>query len=319
MQIIAADIGGTYSRLAWVKQESSDSGSPQKLIRIYANNGFDSFSNVVKQFIEDCSLEPPALSQVVLALPAPVQSKIVRLTNIDWTINQNDLEKLFPNAQVQLINDFQAAAVGAIRQPAENLVNLNTKASNQTGPILVTGAGTGLGLAWFSDCNQDALPHPTEGGHADFAPTDLRQLDLLETLMAKYGHVSYERLLSGDGLVGIYEFLGGGAKNADAAIVKNLADKNDRSAVNAIRLFVKVFGAYVGNLALLFNPTGGIYICGGMAARLKDWFDHENFYEPFQYKGRMRHMAERIPVYLVTEQDAGLDGSIHIAFKSHGK
>lgn len=311
MDIIAADIGGTYSRLA---RMSTRPGSPPPLVRHFENARFARLVDVIDAFITASGGPPTALAAMVLALPAPIADTPFRLTNIDWEVNHDELLTRFAPARLQLVNDFQAAAVGALSQPHAQLIALNTGERVTRAPAVVTGAGTGLGLAWFAHGNRDELPWPTEGGHADFAPGDAQQRELHAWLASRFGHVSYERLLSGDGLVNIYQFLVGTAHVTDApATVGALAAAGDAQASAAVRLFVRIFGAYAGNLALLFNPGNGIYISGGLAGHLATWFAGRDFLDAFLAKGRMSQVAGRIPVYLVKQADSGLTGAIQIA------
>ena len=169
-------------------------------------------------------------------------------------------------------------------------------------------------MAWLAQRDQPGLPHATEGGHIDFAPLDARQLALHQELAERYGHVSYERVLSGDGLVDTYRHIGGaGAAAASPAAIAGRARAGDRHAGDAIALFVAVFAAYAGNLALAFNPLGGIYLCGGLTAHLAEWFDPTSFALDYARKGRMADVVRRVPVYLVQRQGTGLAGVVHIA------
>jgi len=304
MRVLAADIGATHSRLALVA--GADVASER-----YRNTAFTDLYQVIERFEEDAGFSADTIGNVVIALPAPVARQPVRLTNIDWQVDSARLQSMFPGSEVLLVNDFQAAAVGALG--AQRLRSLNPLASaSASGAAVVTGAGTGLGMAWVADVAAAAMPHATEGGHADFAPADAQQRDLHAWLQARHGaHVSYERLLCGDGLSAIHAFLGDGTQ-LPARQVQQAAQRGDALAVQAINLFVSVFGGYAGNLALFFNPPAGIYLCGGVVGHLADWFG-DDFRQAFYNKGRMRHMVEQVPVFLVDHADIGLQGAIKIA------
>ena len=309
MMSLAADIGGTYSRLAWF----GDALGGETVEQVYRNADFASLEAVIERGQEALDLAGRPLAEMVLALPGPVQRDPIELTNIRWTLYRDRLAERFGTASLTIINDFQAAALGAVNEPYEHLKVLNPVTPDD-GPVVVAGAGTGLGMAWLASRDQRGLPQATEGGHMDFAPTDTDQLALYETLAARYGHVSYERLLSGDGLLDIYRHTAG--ENAGAgtpADIAALAGRSERAAVEAIRHFVAVFAAYAGNLALAFNPSGGIYLCGGLSAHLADWFDPTAFMITFANKGRMSDVVRRIPVYLVTRHNTGLAGALRIA------
>ena len=164
--------------------------------------------------------------------------------------------------------------------------------------MVVAGAGTGLGMAWFADRSTAQLPQGTEGGHIDLAANDDVQCALRDWMAQRYGHVSYERVLSGAGLVDAYRFLSLPTRHADITPreINQAAHAGDATARAAIALFVDIFAAYAGNLALAFDPRGGIYLCGGLTAHLATWFDQGRFVQQFCAKGRMRPLLEQMPV-----------------------
>jgi glucokinase len=309
MMSLAADIGGTYSRLAWFGDGLDGRGAEQ----VYDNAEFTSLEAVIEHGLEALGRAGQPVAEMVLAVPGPVQRDPIDLTNIRWQLHRERLGARFRVSKLVLVNDFQAAALGAVNEPYEHLKILNPVTPDD-GPVVVAGAGTGLGMAWLANRDQRALPQATEGGHMDFAPKGADQLALYQALADRFGHVSYERLLSGDGLVDSYRHLaGGGARAGTPAEIAALADRSDHAAVETVRRFVAVFAAYAGNLALAFNPGGGIYLCGGLSAHLADWFDPTAFMIDFANKGRMADVVRRIPVYLVTRHNIGLAGAVRIA------
>ncbi len=313
MNVIAADIGGTNSRLALAQGNNRQ----QWIEQHYRNHDFASFDHVIGTFLHEAAITNTPIDAMVLALPGPVHGDRIQLTNIDWQVDRQRLVKRLPGTDIHLINDFQAAAVGALAQPADKIVTLNPGTPRRAGPAVVTGAGTGLGLAWFARGDQACLAQATEGGHADFAPNNQLQRQLLEHLGKRYGHVSWERLLSGSGLAAIYCFIQGcDAQTIDGADVHQRALAGDNMARQAITEFIRIFGAYVGNLALMFSPSAGIYLCGGVVAKLADWFGKEAFTKGYLSKGRMRTKIEETPIYLVLGEDAGLRGAITIALNN---
>jgi glucokinase len=159
----------------------------------------------------------------------------------------------------------------------------------------------------------------TEGGHVDFAPVDEQQIELLQFLIKRHGHVSYERLLSGDGLVALYEYCSGNECTGDAAWVHAQAEAGNATAGRALSLFVSIYGAFVGNMALLFKPQGGIYITGGIAAKIISWMKSDDFMSAYLNKGRMRALAQQTSVYLVINERVGVIGAISEAVKQAGR
>lgn len=307
MTSLAADIGGTYSRLAWLNNKRP------VIEQHYENAQFDSLEAVIEHGRHAAGLDDCALQQMVLAVPGPVQRDPIELTNICWQIRRDALRERFKAARLTIVNDFQAAALGAINEPYEHLQVLNP-VTPADGPVVVTGAGTGLGMAWLADREQKTLPQATEGGHIDFAPNSAAQVSLYQWLADRHGHVSYERILSGDGLLDTYRWLTGNAARADTpAAINALAAEGNHQAKAAIQHFVAIFAAYAGNLALALNPTGGLYLCGGLTAHLARHFDATTFMATFSAKGRMQDVVRQVPVYLVSRPGTGLTGALRIA------
>lgn len=314
MNWLAADIGGTYSRLAWHEDDR-----PERPPLVVENARFATFESMLEQALSHFDAADHRIDSMTLAVPGPVHDEPVRLTNIDWTVSRQSLQDRFAVHHLTVVNDFQAAALGAILEPRERLKTLNP-GRPEKGPAVVAGAGTGLGMAWFAHKDTDTVPHATEGGHVDFAPQDAAQQRLHESLAARFGHVSYERILSGGGLVDVYRHLANSElPTLTAAEVRAAAERGETTGLAAVRLFVDVFAAYAGNLALSFNPGGGIYLCGGLAVHLADWFDPDVFQARFLEKGRMRQIVGRIPVYLVTSHNTGLAGAMRLARQTTGQ
>ena len=315
MMSLAADIGGTYSRLAWLDDGTVPAGDPQ----VFRNAEFGSLEDVISHGLAERGRSAEPIGHMVLALPGPVQADPILLTNIDWQLRRDALQSRFAVTRLTIVNDFQAAALGATAEPIDRLKVLNS-AIPDDGAVVIAGAGTGLGMAWMPDRGPGQLPRASEGGHLDFAPNDPVQLRLYRELAGRFGHVSYERIVSGNGLVSTYRFLAGtSAEAATPAQIVSAAARGDGHATEAVQLFVAVFAAYAGNLALAFNPTGGLYLCGGLAVHLAEWFDPLAFQSAFAAKGRMADMVRRIPVFLVTRHDAGLAGAIMIARHTTGQ
>jgi glucokinase len=314
MNWLAADIGGTYSRLAW-----HDDDRPAEPPLVVENARFTTFESVLDQALAHFDAAGQRIDSMTLALPGPVHDEPVQLTNIDWRVSRRSLQERFAVKQLSIVNDFQAAALGAILEPPEQLKTLNPGIPG-SGPAVVAGAGTGLGMAWFARNDPDTVPHATEGGHVDFAPQDAEQQRLHDSLTARFRHVSYERILSGSGLIDVYRHLARSELPAlTAADVGAAAKRGEATALAAVQLFVDVFAAYAGNLALSFNPAGGIYLCGGLAIHLADWFEPAGFQARFLAKGRMRQIVERIPVFLVTRHNTGLAGAMRLARQTTGQ
>jgi len=302
MGALVADIGGTYSRIAWLGGDGQGDGK-----QVFCNSDFASLDDVIAQAQAAVNQSGEPIERMVLALPGPVQDDPIRLTNIHWQVRRDALRARFSVAELVIVNDFQASALGAVAAPDGHLRVLNPTTPDDA-TIVVAGAGTGLGMAWLAQRDLAQLPRSTEGGHMDFAPKDDVQLALYRKLAKRFEHVSVERILSGAGLVDTHRFFAGSTRITAPAQIVQAATEGDAHAEAAIGLFVAVFAAYVGNLALAFNPTGGIYLCGGLTGHLADWFDPVAFQAAFAAKGRMADQVRRIPVFLVTRPDTGLAG-----------
>jgi len=315
MELIAGDIGGTKCRLAWVAV-APYTAQVMRFEKVYASADFASAEQLLRRFVADANttFQPDHL---ILALPGPLHAQRVTLTNLGWTLDAGQLKAALDLAEVRFINDFQAAAAGVPTLTPADVVALNPQSVEPGGVRAITGAGTGLGLAFMlADAIGSYQSFPTEGGHIDFAPANAMQARLLERLRAQYGHVSWERVVSGLAMDDLYRFccvendrpLPDQAING-AAIVA-LAASGDAAAAAALDLFVDLYGAWVGNVALLYQPSGGLYVAGGVAMHLQSRMQSARFMAAATDKGRMRHLVERTPIFLITCNRLGVQGAI---------
>ncbi len=316
MNIIVADVGGTKTRLIYVDVN----GASNILYEArYPSEEFDDFNSLLKTFIHDSGLSSRPIDSLMLALPGLVSNTSARLTNLPWVVEKAALQDAFGISNVFFINDFQASAFGTAQLMDKDLVVLNPGAFSDSlydnTTRVAVGAGTGLGVAWAQDDRGIAHAYDTEGGHIDFAPMDDPQIELLKFLQQRFGHVSYERILSGDGLVSLYHFCAGVQNDNISAEWVNQQANNDEAADRALSLFVQIYGAYIGNIALLFKPHGGIYITGGIAAKMINKMQSETFINAYLNKGRMRALVEQIAVYLVTNERVGVLGAMSEVIK----
>lgn len=308
--ILAADIGGTKSHLCLGQRD----GDKETIIlheKIYASSSFDNATDLITTFLKICPDNELDIRLMCLALPGIVHAGRCSLTNLDWQLDSKQLEAEFDIEQVIFINDFEAAALGVLGLTARDYIVLNQGQPKQNSIKVVTGAGTGLGLAWLHH-NQDRYwSNPTEGGHMDFSPNTDQQIALLKNLMQSFKHVSFERLLSGEGLQRIYQFITQQENELPSAEdISKLAHEGNREALQTLELFIEIYGSYIGNLALLFQPAGGIYIAGGIAAKHTARMTSKTFEETCLQKGRMQKLVKKTPIYLVTNERLGLQGAM---------
>jgi len=327
MEIIAGDIGGTKSWLVRVA-ENEGLNHPPRYEQVYASSDFADMGSLLRRFMQDAQFTAPA-ARMVLALPGAIRGRQVRLTNLDWMLDADVLQAEFGMTEVRFINDFEAAAEGVSTLTASDCIALNAQAVENGGVRAITGAGTGLGLAWMmAERDGQYRAWPSEGGHIDFAPADARQMRLLEFVRDELdaadaaAHVSWERLVSGLGLGSLYRFCrqeAGAAMPAetapDGAAISALAAAGDTAADAALELFVELYGAWVGNVALLYKPSGGLYIAGGVATHLRQRMQSPRFMAACTDKGRMRGVVEATPIFLITNKRLGVQGATRVALQ----
>ncbi len=302
MRIIAGDIGGTKTLLRCV--DNGEVAFEQR----FESAAFPTFDALLTEFFKRCG---PPVHAACFAVAGPVFERRAEVTNLRWAIDAAALAKAFGIAQVSLINDFYAIALGVpLLGPADRLP-LHEGNRRPREPIAILGAGTGLGEAVVIWSGDQWNVVSSEGGHADFAPQDEEQTRLFLALRAKYGHVSWERLLSGMGLVNIFTFLGGTSN--DPAHVAGLAESGDPLGLKTFEIFVDIYGAEAGNMALRALARGGVYLAGGVAAKNTKFFTDGRFVDAFLRKGRFREMLEEMPIDLIIDEKVGLRGAAEMA------
>lgn len=304
--VLAGDIGGTKTLLLLAEADGLRTVKEER----FENRDYPDFSSILARFLG--SERPTA---ACFAVAGPVSDNRADMTNLPWSLDGHALEKElgFP---VRLINDFEAVGYGIDALADADLETLQTGQPQPQGVRAVLGAGTGLGEGFMVWQGNGYQVFPSEGSHADFAPADERQEGLLHYLREKYGHVSWERVVSGPGLVEIYACLGGG--EADPAVIAEaaLAGK-DAVAVDALDLFVSAYGAEAGNLALKLLPRGGLYVAGGIAPKILPKMKEGGFMEAFLAKGRFAGLLATIPVHVVKNPNVGLLGAALAARRSN--
>ena len=312
MKIVAGDIGGTKVLLQLV--DASQAGRIVAAEQRYDSSAHVTFDELLGAFVKKHVAGP--LEAACFAVAGPVFAGRAEVTNLAWSLDAMELARKFSIGRVSLINDFYAVALAVpILAPADFLV-LNTGTPVPFGPTAILGAGTGLGEANLVHDGVKWNVVPSEGGHADFAPQDEEQTRLFLALHAKYGHVSWERLLSGMGLVNIHNFLTGNDRPYDETLPMEIAAafaNGDSIAARTFAIFVDVYGAEAGNMALRLLARGGVYLAGGVAAKNIDQFTDGRFMQAFLRKGRFQQILGAIPVNLITNENVGLLGAAEMA------
>lgn len=318
-RVLAADIGATNARFALV---DGAAGNPRIVFeRTYPTASFPDFEPALEAFLREAEDETAVrLSGAAIAIAAPIDEDAGRLVNRSgWSVERRSLAAL--GIEAKLINDFQALALGVAHAAPEDSIVLQSGKLVPHAAIALVGAGTGLGVASLIWDGQRYRPCPSEGGHVGFAPRDEIELELWRHLRARHGRVSAERVVSGAGLAAIYEFLRLRAPQApslaDPAEISARALAEPSSlAAKALDLFVRCYGAFAGDIALAFLARGGLYVCGGIAAKLARRLAEPDFLAAFNDKGRHRELVASIPVRLVTNEKLGLLGAARAATQS---
>ncbi len=335
--LLAGDIGGTNSRFSLYERAPL----VPRFSRTYPSRSMESLEAAALRFFDDARSElGPDLEVVAgaLGVAGPVEGHVCRATNLPWVIDARRLGQRLSIPVLRLLNDFESIAHAIPVLTAEDLVAIGGGSPDSGKPIAILGPGTGLGQAFLlpeahvkpgADALRLSAPYAvlaSEGGHADFAPRTPIEMGLLQYLTLRYGRVSNERVLSGNGLSDIFTFLQ--EDPAFRALVTHetrelLATAADRPAVIsrqaqaaadpvcqvALAVFASVLGAVAGNLALTVLATGGVYIAGGIAPQVVSFLEKSAIRDAFEHKGRFRPLVQRIPLYVVVRDDVGLHGS----------
>lgn len=319
--ILAGDIGGTNARLAYFQPQNGH----LRLIseRVFPSREYSELGEIVSKFLQDADTRPEI---ACFGIAGPVHNGRVETSNLPWVIEQSRLSKQIHLPATLLINDLEANAWGIEALGPGDLVALNRVVpSNGNQAVIAPGTGLGeAGLFWNGSQHQ---VFACEGGHTDFAPQGDLQIELLRFLANRYGHVSYERILSGPGLVNVYEFLRReGCAAEPAGFSERLAQRDAAAEISgaalhgtnplaeqALDLWITVYGAEAGNLALKTMATGGIFLGGGISPKILPKLMGPLFLKAFLEKGRLRPLLEGIPVQVITNDKAALLGAARCA------
>ncbi len=319
--LLAGDIGGTKTHLALFSAEKG----PHEVVveHIYPSGQYPNLESIVRTFMNEVNLP---VERAVFGVAGPVTNNQATITNLPWIIRASRIQEVLQVGSVTLLNDLEAIAYSVPFLEPHELHTLNDGDPEPYGSIAVLAPGTGLGQAYLTAHNGHYIAHASEGGHADFAPTDELEMSLLRYMMRLYDHVSYEKVCSGLGIRNLYFFL----KNTGYApeppwLARQLLEGSDPTplivsaalnheeqpcelAVAALRLFVSILGAEAGNLGLKLMSTGGLYLGGGIPRRILPWLEHKYFMQAFLNKGRFSTVLIRFPVHVILHRNAALMG-----------
>ena len=320
-RVLAGDIGGTKTNLALYDLRKGK----LSLVReaSFPSRRYKGLERVIEDFRGKDFDEVDAAA---FGVAGPVVGECVKTTNLPWVVRRKNLQAALDTRRVRLMNDLETTAFGGIFTPPSKMHWLLHN-KRRPGNIAVIAAGTGLGQAFLYWDGKHHRPVPTEGGHTDFAPRNELEVKLLTYLQAKFGRVSYERVLSGPGLVSIFNFYVDelsrpvsdeirarlAAEDPGAVIGQTAIDGSCPTAVEAVDTFVSLYGAQAGNLALTVMASGGVFVGGGIAVKLLPRMTSGLFEKAFLDKGRYKKLLSSVPVGILLDPKTALKGAAHAA------
>lgn len=301
---LAGDIGGTKSLFGLFE------GAHCRQQCRLANADFSDFDAVFASALDQ--LKVSGLDAACLAVAGPIadDGRSAKITNLPWRVDAAALENRFNLPRITLVNDFAAAALGAVTSAPKQRFTLQAGEPLAGAPHLVVGAGTGLGMAIVLPQPDGWRIIPGEGGHVAFAPADAEQLSLWQALHARFGRVTWERVVSGPGLEFIYRFIcARDGTSPDLPVAALAAEPAASSAGLAIDLFLRCYGAYAGDMAMATLPRGGVHLAGGIAAQLLPQLANGSFLNAFNSKAEHAELAARMPVDVCIDPALGINGA----------
>ena len=324
MKVLAGDIGGTSARLAIFEVGAEDATLFYK--RRFSSKDFPGLAPIIKTFADDIPDLPEA---ACIGIACPVVNGVCHMTNLSWTINSRSLASEIGIPRTRLINAFYALGHALPHLATSDLVFLQTGEAETHGVKALIGAGTGLGQAFTTWSSDSYHVHASEGGHTSFSARNDRESRLLASLANEYGYVSSERVVSGPGLMSVYQFLamdGGAGEQNDvraemersdpaAVISRRALAGTDPLSEQALEMFAAAYGAQAGDLALTVMAVGGVYVAGGIAPRIMPKLRDGTFMNAFRDKGRLSNVLARIPVSVIVNPDVGLIGAAVAAMR----
>jgi len=304
---LGGDLGGTKTLLALAEKDAADGIRIVRQQR-FASADYPTFELVLDEFLAD----RPSIAAACFGVAGPTDGRNAKLTYLPWSLAASELGRRFAIPRVTLANDFAAAAHGLPLVEPARIVTLHAGQPIEHAPRVILGAGTGLGVAGLVWQGDGYRVIAGEGGHIGFAPQTAEQGELWRWLLDRNARVTTEDIVSGPGLARIHAFLGG--RPAPPEEIGNAAlAGSDPLASDALRLWLECYGAFAGDLALHWLARGGVYLAGGIAAKLLPGTDAGPFIEAFLAKREHRHLVLDMPIRLVTDESLGLRGTLALA------
>jgi glucokinase len=323
--ILAGDIGGTNTRIA-VFDQNGDGRLKLARERIFASREHNGLDDIVRTFLRD---EPAQATTACFGIAGPVFNGKANASNLAWIVDARQLSQETSIHDIWLINDLEAHAHGIGDLDPDDLITLNP-GTPRAGNAALIAAGTGLGEAGLYWDGTQHRVFAGEGGHADFAPSNDLEMALWSYLMKKFGHVSWERVLSGPGIANIYDFLRDSKIEPEPQWLKDELDRAPDPAVpisqhglegkaaiceRTLDIFAEAYGSEAGNLALRLLAVGGVFVSGGIAGKIMTKLKGPLFMRAFLAKGRMEPLLEAVPVKVIVNEHIGLLGAARYAVR----
>ena len=323
--LLAVDIGGTKTNMAVF----TDAGSLKKPLHLktFASRAYKSFEAVLDDYRNAI---PDEIDRAVICIAAPIATGKIKLTNLPWEIDPAGMQKQYRMDEISLLNDIEALCYALPLLSPEEVHTLNRGNADIKGNIAVLAPGTGLGEAFLARIAEKYYPVASEGGHAEFAPTNRFEIRLLEYLLSRFEHVSFERVCSGMGIQNIYAFLKDSGLEEPKQLTERLDENDDPTRViiesalkaeftceictRALDTFISILGSEAGNLALKVKATGGLYLGGGIPPAILTRLQKGDFVKAFKAKGRMSYLMENIPIRVVLSSVANLFGAANYGY-----
>lgn len=304
---LIADIGGTNARFAVYNRVTGNISNMNN----YLTTAYDNICDAIKNYIYETGL---IIRGGCIAIACPVQDDFVEMTNHSWNFSKSKLKQQLSFDDLYIINDFVAASIAVPYLSQKDYIQIGGNKAIPWGPVAVFGAGTGLGTAYLVHEGGRWISLPGEGGHCDLPVKGQKEIALLTHLSANNRHVSAEDILSGRGLVNLYQTIGE-IENiklpflTPSDITLKAVNHKCPYCTQALNLFCILLGRFAGNLALSVSAVGGVYIAGGIVPRFLGFLLQSGFRLAFEDKGRFRNFLQKIPVYLIVNNHLGLIGA----------
>lgn len=315
--LLAGDIGATKTLIGLF----SAAGQRPELVdvRAFTTRDFPSLEAILAEFLQARGVEASDIVAATFGVAGPIVEQVARLTNVPWHVDAAAVAERLGTPLVTLLNDLESMAYSVPVLRPDELAVLQAGRPVPTGNAALIAAGTGLGEALLHNVGGRFIPSPTESGHADFAPRTPDEIALLQDLVSRYGRADYERILSGPGLMNVHRFthprgcevceVGANPAQAPPLISQSALERRCAGCVRALEMFVSVYGAEAGNLALRSVATGGLFLGGGIAPKILPALQDGRFIEAFSAKAPMAAFMSQVRVAVILNQHAGLLGA----------